>query len=55
MPLPKVYAGFNAIEYRADEPAIATVALTEYGTLASLATQGIAGGRSLSFRRAKPM
>jgi hypothetical protein len=39
MPLHKVYADFNAIEYRADEPAIATVALTGYGTLASLATQ----------------
>jgi hypothetical protein len=41
MPLPKVYADVNAIEYCADEPAIATVALIGYGTLASLDTQGL--------------
>ena len=39
MQLPKVYADFNAIEYLPEEPSLAEVALTGYGTLASLATQ----------------
>ena len=39
MPLPKVYADFNAIEYLAAEPPLAEIALTGYGTLSSLAAQ----------------
>ena len=39
MHLPKVYADFNAIEYLAEAHSTATIALTGYGTLASLAKQ----------------
>ena len=40
MPLPRVYADFNAIEYPPDAP-FAEMPLTGYGTLASLARQGL--------------
>jgi hypothetical protein len=40
MPLPRVYADFNAIEYPPDA-AFAEMRLTGYGTLASLARQGL--------------
>ena len=36
---PRIYADFNAIEYLDNERSIAEVALTGYGTLASLARQ----------------
>jgi len=39
MPLPRVYADFNAIEYLGEGPFAAELALTGYGTLASLARQ----------------
>jgi ribosomal protein L37AE/L43A len=38
VPLPRVYADFNAIEYPPDAP-LAEMPLTGYGTLASLARQ----------------
>jgi hypothetical protein len=40
MPLPRVYADFNAIEYPPGKP-LAEMPLTGFGTLASLATQRI--------------
>ena len=40
MPLPRVYADFNAIEYPADKP-FAEMPLTGFGTLSSLARQGL--------------
>jgi hypothetical protein len=39
MPLPSVYADFNAIEYLDNERRQAEMALTGYGTLSSLARQ----------------
>ena len=39
MHLPKVYADFNAIEYLTEEHLTATISLTGYGTLSSLASQ----------------
>ena len=39
MPLPHVYADFNAIEYSSEGTICAEIALTGYGTLASLARQ----------------
>jgi hypothetical protein len=36
---PRIYADFNAIEYAQDDPGSAVVAITGYGTLASLARQ----------------
>lgn len=39
MPLPRVYADFNAIEYLGEGSTAAELALTGYGTLASLARQ----------------
>lgn len=41
MSLPRVYADFNAIEYLDDERTMAEMALTGYGTLGSLARQGL--------------
>ncbi len=39
MPVPRVYADFNAIEYLDGGSSMAEMALTGYGTLASLARQ----------------
>jgi hypothetical protein len=39
MPLPRIYADFNAIEYLGEGSSSAEVPLTGYGTLASLARQ----------------
>lgn len=41
MSLPQVYADFNAIERAADDHALVPLPLTGYGTLSSLATQGL--------------
>lgn len=41
MPLPRIYADFNAIEYFDNERSVAEMALTGYGTLGSLARQGL--------------
>jgi hypothetical protein len=41
MPLPRIYADFNAIEYPAEEPSVAELPLTGYGTLSSLARQNL--------------
>lgn len=41
MSLPRIYADFNAIEYLTDERPMAQMALTGYGTLGSLARQGL--------------
>ena len=41
MPLPYVYADFNAIEYLDNERSKAEMALTGYGTLSSLARQNL--------------
>jgi len=38
---PRIYADFNAIEYLDDERSMAQMALTGYGTLGSLARQGL--------------
>ena len=38
---PRIYADFNAIEYLDDEPSMAQMDLTGYGTLGSLARQGL--------------
>ena len=41
MPLPRIYADFNAIEYIDSERTKAEMALTGYGTLRSLARQSL--------------
>ena len=41
MSLPRVYADFNAIEYLDGEGSMAEMPLTGYGTLGSLARQGL--------------
>jgi hypothetical protein len=41
MRLPQVYADFNAIEHGASDKDLAAIPLTGYGTLSSLAAQGL--------------
>ena len=41
MHLPQVYADFNAIEHGSSQTELATIPLTGYGTLSSLASQGL--------------
>ena len=55
MPIPRVYADFNAIEYCGEGSHAAEMALTGYGTLASLAGQGIRLTEGMTLLLFEPM